>query len=956
MSRPRYLIGIDLGTTNSALAYIDRQGDAPARIETFPVPQLVDKGTVRDREVLPSFLYLPGEYELPGGSIALPWDAEVSYSVGEFARVQGARIPGNLVFSAKSWLSHARVDRKGPILPWGRETTARRVSPVEASARYLRHLKDAWNHAVAAGDPGQALEKQQLVITIPASFDETARELTFEAAQRAGLEGVTLLEEPQAAFYFWLASHGNAWRSLIEPDRLILVFDMGGGTTDFTLITVKEEEGQPSFRRVAVGDHLMLGGDNMDLALAREMEKKMRGPSGKFDYHQWLSAVQQCRAAKEELLGALTKDTTKESVPVTLLGTGRKVIGETLTAELTARMVTDTILEGFFQRVAVHEEVQRGRTSGLQELGLPYVSDTSVMRHLASFLKRHAADRELPQIVDPEGGGAVVRPDLLLFNGGVFTSPLIREHVAAVMREWFSGDAAWSLRILENERLDHAVALGAAYYSSVRFGKGERIAGGTGRAYYIGVERESELKNAAPGARITSVCILPRGFEEGEELHLADPEFQVLTNSPVSFTLYSSSYRAGDKPGDVVAAEKDEFVELPPIRTVLHFGKSAGQVRIPVSLGIRLNEFGTLDVWCESKKTPHRWKLAFQLRMEDTVQTAAPPQARGEKHTLTESAVAGAVSLMERAFSSSPRVPSEVAPENLLKKMEELLELERNDWPLSSIRQMGDALILMKEKRRTTSRHEARWLNLAGFLLRPGFGDVMDDRRIRELWKLSSEGLAFPGDIQCSAEWWVMWRRVAGGLDASQQDILFKKVAPWLLPSRKKAGIPKQPDALVSEMWMLAASLDNLPPSLKAELGAELMRNPKRWKGKALGHFFWALSRLGARVPFHGTIDRIVPKEVAEAWIASLLNMPWPHPGDAVHALAQMARKTGDRSRDIEEGLRARVIERISAYPWALRSVRQLQETVSLEWEDEKSIFGESLPEGLSLAGDRTAL
>ncbi|MCC6347323.1 MAG: hsp70 family protein [Nitrospirales bacterium] len=951
MSGPRYLIGIDLGTTNSALAYIDTAKNGPVRIETFPIPQLVGEGIVQNREVLPSFLYLPGEYELSGGSTSLPWDAEISYIVGEFARVQGARIPGNLVTSAKSWLSHTRVDRKGPILPWGRETAAKRVSPVEASARYLQHLKNAWNYAMAAGDPEQVMEKQQLVITIPASFDETARELTFEAAHLAGLEGFTLLEEPQAAFYFRLASCGDDWRSSIEPDRLILVFDVGGGTTDFTLITVKEEEGKPSFRRVAVGDHIMLGGDNMDLALAREMEKEMVGPSGKFDYHQWLSAVQQCRAAKEELLGG----STEESVPVTLLGTGRKVIGETLTAELTAATVADTILGGFFQRVEVHEEVQRGRASGLQELGLPYVSDTSVMRHLTSFLRRHASNRELPHIVDPESGSAVVRPDMLLFNGGVFKSPLIREHAASVIRGWFSRDTSWSLRILENERLDHAVALGAAYYNSVRAGRGERIAGGTGRAYYIGVEKEGETGDTSHSSPLTSVCVLPRGFEEGEEIHLTSPEFQVLTNSPVSFTLYSSSYRAGDRPGDVITAERDEFIELPPIRTVLHFGKSAGRVRIPVSLGIRLNEFGTLDVWCESKKTPHRWKLAFQLRMEDEMQITAAPQGRGEKHTLTESAVAEAISLMERAFSSSPRAPSDVTPENLIKRMEELLELERNDWPLSAIRKMWDALLLMKEKRKITSRHEARWLNLSGFLLRPGFGGPLDDWRIRELWKLISEGPAFPGDTQCSAEWWVMGRRMAGGLDASQQDILFRRAAPWLLPSRKKAGTPKQPDALVSEMWMLAASLENLPSSVKAELGNELMRNPKRWKGRALGHYFWALSRIGARVPFHGTIDRVVPKETVAAWIAALLDVPWPNPGDAVHALTQMARKTGDRSRDIDEDLRTRIIEKISAYPWAKRSVRQMQEAVPLEWEDEKNIFGESLPEGLSLAPTENA-
>ena len=935
MKSSRYGIGIDLGTTNSAMAYIDAERDGGKEIVIFDVPQLVSEATLKNLTILPSFLYLPEGHELPEGSVALPWDREISYVAGEFARIQGARIPSNLVSSAKSWLSHSRVDREGPILPWGKETAARRVSPVYASAAYLRHLKDAWNYTMAGGNDNAYLENQNVVITIPASFDESARELTFEAARQAGLHDFTMLEEPQAAFYSWLALHEDDWRDLIEPDRLILVFDTGGGTTDFTLITIKEQDGRPVFRRVAVGEHILLGGDNMDLALAREIEKKLMGPSGRFDFQQWLSAVQQCRIAKEEFLG----DAHRERAPITLLGKGRKVIGETLQGELTAAEVEDTILDGFFKKVGLGEELRKARISGLQELGLPFVSDTAVMRHLSSFLRRHAGNEELPRVTDPASGVAVVRPDILLFNGGVFKAAVIRERVASIVREWFS-DGQWSLHILENDRLDHAVALGAAYYSSVRKGRGSRIVGGTGRTYYIGVEQAGERTD-----RIRAVCVLPRGFEEGEEIHLAAPEFEVLTNSPVSFTLYSSSYRTGDRPGDIVAVRKDEFVELPPVRTVLHFGKSAGRARIPVSLGIRLNEFGTLDIWCESKKTPHRWKLAFQLRMEDAVQTQSM-----EAHTLTEEAVDAATEIMKKGFSSSPREPSEVTAENVAKKMEDFLELDRDEWPLFAIRKIWDALIGMRERRKVAARHEARWLSLSGFLLRPGFGYQLDDWRLQELWKLISEGLAFPNDAQCGIEWWIMWRRVAGGLDDAQQDILFKRIAPWLLPSRKRPGMSKQMSG-IAEMWMLAASLERLAPAVKAELGDELIKTRKKWKGRSLGHYYWALSRIGARVPFHGPIEKVVPRETAGKWIRALLDAEWRSPRDTAYALAQLARKTGDRSRDIDDQLRSEIEERLSPYDWAKRLVKQVRDVVALEWSDERSIFGESLPAGLYIEG-----
>ncbi len=939
MKNSRFIIGIDLGTTNSTLSYIDTKSKDKSGTQVFAIPQLVDEGAVKNRNALPSFLYLPGEYELPAETTSLPWKKEMPHIVGEFARLQGNKVPANLVSSAKSWLCHNRVDREGPILPWGKDAAGKKVSPIEASAHYLRHMKDAWNFAMADGDKNKLLENQQIIITIPASFDESARELTAEAAKMAGIDDFTMVEEPQAAFYAWIASHADNWQELTGNGQLILVFDVGGGTTDFTLISINNEKGKPSFQRVAVGDHIMLGGDNMDLTLARRTEQALMGVDGKFDFNQWLSATYQCRTAKEDLLG----DSQKESAPISILGKGRSVIGGARKTELTANEIKETIIDGFFKNVEAGEEVSRSRTAGLQELGLPFESDTAIMKHLSSFLRRHAVNKDLPQIADNKSGLDIVRPDILLFNGGVFKSPVIREHASSTIKEWFS-DGAWSLNTLENDRFDQAVSIGAAYYGSVLRGEGERISGGIGKAYYIAVETSGDQTGSNIVNPLKLVCIVPRGVEEGEEIHLYSPEFQVMTNSPVSFSLYSSSYRAGDKTGDIITAEKEEFIELPPVRTVLHYGKKTGSLKIPVSLGVRLNEFGTLDVWCESKQTTHRWKLAFQLRME-AEESIVSIKEEGLEHTLDESAIAGAIEIMDKAFHSTPQTPSDAKPENLIKKMEETLGLNRKVWPLFAIRKMWDSLIKLMDMRRTTAMHEARWLNLAGFLLRPGFGYELDDMRTKELWKLLLEDLVFTNNGQCRAEWWILWRRSAGGFESSKQDILYRKISPWLIPSNKK--IKRLPDAETTEMWMLAASLENISPDIKADLGNELIRKLKKSKGKSLDQYCWAISRIGARAPFHGPIDKVIPIKLAEKWIELLLQEKWANPKSAGYAVTQLARKTGDRSRDINEDLRARVVEKLSHYKWAEHFIHQIQKVVALEQEDEKSIFGESLPVGL---------
>ncbi|MCI0458758.1 MAG: Hsp70 family protein, partial [Gemmataceae bacterium] len=467
----RYLIGIDLGTTNSALAYVDLQGRPKAgrpEIHSFAVPQLVAPGELASRPLLPSFLYLPGSHDLPPGSVALPWDPARTYAVGEFARNHGARVPGRLVTSAKSWLCHAGVDRKAPLLPWSAPPDVARISPVEASARYLQHFVESWNDRMARDQPELRLERQAVVLTVPASFDDVARNLTVEAARKAGLENLTLLEEPQAAFYCWLALHSTKGTGQLKPGSRCLVVDVGGGTSDFSLIRAIEQQGELAFVREAVGDHLLLGGDNMDLALAKFVETRLPG-AGRLDAAQYGMLTQACRLAKETLLGP----EPPANYTVTVMGRGRQVVGGAQHAALTAADARQILFEGFFPLVPRDAEPVRGSRTGLHEMGLPYVSDPAITRHLATFLQRHTTRGSDQAATGTEA------PEAILFNGGVFQPAALRQRLVEGMQQWFATPASpWQPLVLSNPSLDLAVAQGAAYYAWLRHTGGRRIGGG----------------------------------------------------------------------------------------------------------------------------------------------------------------------------------------------------------------------------------------------------------------------------------------------------------------------------------------------------------------------------------------------------------------------------------------------------------------------------------------------
>jgi molecular chaperone DnaK (HSP70) len=869
-------IGIDLGTTNSALAYIDpREGedqDFPP-IHTLLIPQQMAPGRVEAIKALPSFLFL-----------------DDSQPVGVYAREQGALVPTKLVHSAKSWLSNPGVDRNAKILPWDAPEGARVLSPVDVSARFLAKIREAWEAAQKS-----PIGEHDIVLTVPASFDEEARELTVQAAQEAGIAHLTLLEEPAAAFYSWIANNFARSRKLLFDGQVVLVCDVGGGTSDFSLIRVARDGDRIDFTRTAVGKHLLLGGDNLDLTLAWLVESKL---GAQLSIRQRSGLRRQCSAAKERLLS----DAHLKSVEITVLGGGSSLIGGALKTEIVREEALELTLEGFLPVTERGDLPKDEKRSLFRELGLPYVSDPAITKHLNAFL---------------ETTGQV--PDAVLFNGGFFIPEICRERVADAVEHWYGKRP----EIFENRDLDLAVSAGAAYYSYVRStGSGILVRGGLPRAYFIAI-------GGSDAGKIHSVCLVPRGTEEGSTLELDRDDLQLVANRAVSFRLYSSLSRTEDQLGDVVDfTPSDENLHThAPLNAVIRFGKK-GERLVPVKLGARLTEVGTLETWCESKVSDNRWRLQFELR-----KAAAEPAHRKPAAVVSDEAAASSLGLTRAVFSPDAKAP--VAPEELPAKLEQTLGLGRNSWPLSTIRQLADVFLETANGRKKSPAFEARWLNLCGFCLRPGLGFPGDDFRLEQARRIYSAGLQFSNQVQCEIDWWIFWGRVAGGLNRNQQTDIYQRLAGILMPrGGKKTRVNS---SLLREMWRTAASLERLPIHTKTELGECLIKNGKAASFGASD--LWCLSRLGARELLYGPANQVVPSVTATRWAEALMAVP--HAGDA---LAAIGRATGDPTRDLSpatrEAIRAKLPESMLA---------------GFDGEDERDqgtldrMFGEELPSGLVL-------
>jgi molecular chaperone DnaK (HSP70) len=946
----RYLIGIDLGTTNSAVAYVDtREGTnhfGASEIRVFEPAQLTGPGEVRTLPLLPSFLYFPTEDEISSGTVNLPWEEYPSLIVGTMAREQGALVPGRQVASAKSWLCQNAVDRTADILPREAEPPEPMVSPVEASARYLLHLRNAWNHAMAADgavDPQQLLENQDTVLTVPASFDEEARELTVDAARHAGLMNLTLLEEPLAAFYAWVAHHQNSLGQHLQDGELVLICDIGGGTSDFSLVRAHVQGANVEFERTAIGEHLLLGGENLDLALARRVEQKL---DTKLSHRQRHALRIACSAAKERLLS----DENADRLPINILGGGRSVVGQMLSSELAREEVAGLLTSGFLPLTEPNEMPVRARASGLREIGLPYAPDPAITKHLAAFLKR-AAVAMGPAENSPshmKRQTAMARPDAILFNGGFCIPAVVRERIAEAVAHWFDTPDRWRPRILSNQAMSSAVAIGAAYYGRVRRGAGLRVKAGSARTYYIGMRAEQGIR---------AVCVLPSGTHEGSTLPLLNRQFSVLANRPVTFHLYSSTVRH-DPHGDIADLDPDEVHRHAPLVTLLRYGKKLQQMELAVRLSVSFTEVGTLELWCESLSSPHRWRLQFGLRREASAAEQseyaaqhAPVATRHASSSASDQSQESAGRLIQLAFSKATEGES-VDPASLVGDMESVLGLKRESWPLAIARYFCDALLEVADERKLSPRHEVRWLNLFGFCLRPGFGDPNDASRITQARRIYSAGLAFPRELQCQVDWLVLWRRIAGGLGAAHQHEIRNYLGDLGI-GRKKPGT-RLNSQVEHDGWRLLASLEQLSGATRAALGSELLRKLK--KEPSDSGWLWSLGRFGARIPLYGSLTCVVPAETASDWITALLDLrELTH--ETASAIIQLGRRVDERARDVSpEVARLAITKLKSAEVADAASLRSLQEFVAPSRADVVLTFGESLPKGLELESTANCL
>jgi molecular chaperone DnaK (HSP70) len=862
-------IGIDLGTTNSALAYIEEiHGELPdyPEIKVLAIPQYVAPGQIEARRTLPSFLFL----------------GDQTY-VGAYAREQGALVPTKSVHSAKSWLSNPEVDRTAKILPWDAQEGGRVLSPVDVSASILKTIGAAWDQT----HPSTPLASQDIVLTVPASFDEEARELTVQAAREAGIDKLTLVEEPAAAFYSWIANHLAQSQKSLFDGQLVLVCDVGGGTSDFTLIRVHRDGDRIEFTRTAVGKHLLLGGDNLDLTLAWLVESKL---GTQLSIRQRTALRRQCAAAKERMLA----DANLKSVEITVLGGGSSLVGGTLKSEITREEALELTLEGFLPFCGINEKPAEEKRSLFRELGLPYVSDPAVTRHLAAFL---SANEE-------------AKPDAVLFNGGFFIPDICQQRVADVMERWYGRRPS----ILENRDLDLAVAVGAAYYSYVKAtGAGLLVRGGLPRSYYVGVGDNQ------------AVCLVPRGAEEGQTLELDSQDLHLVANRPVSFRLYSSLTRVDDAVGQLLPSVDSAGLHLhAPLNAVIRFGKT-GERLVPVKLRAHLTEVGTLEVWADSKISEHHWRLQFELRKAADARSSGKPAA-----VVSDEALAQA----EATFRSGT-----LSPEELPGKLEQALALGRNSWPLSTIRRLSDRLLELAEMRRKSPAVEMRWLNLCGFALRPGFGFPGDDFRIEQARRIYAGGLQFPNQVQNEIDWWIFWGRVAGGLNKNQQVDIFQRLSPVLLPRGSKKPA-RTNNSLLREMWRTGASLELLPLQTKTQLGDALIAQVK--KGEMLDTALWCLSRIGARKLFYGPINQVMPATTSTRWVEALLKTPKGQISKVDDAIVAIARRTGDSTRDLSPVTIETIRKRIPEALWPA-----LEGEVE---EDLGKVFGEELPSGLVAA------
>ncbi|KAB2114333.1 Hsp70 family protein [Vibrio alginolyticus] len=936
MASPRFLVGIDLGTTNTVVAYCEITDNLEqSEVSLFDIDQLIGPGEVVRKPLLPSFRYHPAIGQISPSDLTLPWENEPvsgdisNVIVGEWARELGAKVEGRQVSSAKSWLSHQAVDRSSDILPWAGAQDVDKVSPVIASASYLNHIRQAWNYR----HPSNKLEDQDVVVTVPASFDETARKLTLEAAELAGLKKIVLLEEPQAVCYDWYARHQQTAADELKELPLILVCDVGGGTTDLSLIEASfSSQNELALDRIGVGEHLMLGGDNLDLALAHLAESRFN-QSKKLTAASLTKLIQQTRKAKENLLSA----SAPEEVKITMLGSGSKLLGGTKSIGLSKQEVHQIALDGFFP-LSDFSEVPDKRRSAVVEFGLPYVADPAVSKHVAEFLTQHQQVSRAALGIEDDKQNAI--PVGLLLNGGVFNSELVTERVTTLLSDWRGAPVT----VLDNPHPDWSVALGAVAFGKARRGAQLKIGGGAARSYFLHLQEKNKMGKA--------LCLLAKGTEEGHEIRLSGRRFSLTLGEPVRFNLLTSTHdtltnNTAIQNGVMVDVDPDLFGPLPPYITTLE-GEGAElqanqKERVEVQLACQLTEVGTLKMECVSAEDDSkRWELEFEVRnkqTDDSEQVKLHPKLNECKE------------LIARLYSGNKKSAESKEIKTLAKDLEKKLG-KRDEWDFTTLRQLFDTFAQGRKRRRRSEQHEKNWLRLAGFALRPGFGDPTDSWRIEQVWGLYQQNIQFKNH-QGWTDWWVFWRRIAGGLSQEQQETILADIAKYLHPGAMKnpQSAKAAQDMGYESMVRLAASLEHLEVEDKVLLATWFL-------SKAINHnqfeqaHWWAMGRLASRTPLYGSQHNVVPREQAEQWLPKLLEQNWQKEPMIAFAAVMICRKTGDRLFDISDDYREQVLAKLKQSKVPESWVSLVEEVKELSESESKRIFGDALPSGLTLVNN----
>jgi len=904
---PRYSIGIDLGTTNCALSCVSLEDKLAATI-VVEIPQWESLSAVAASATLPSFLYRPVEEERAGLLGAA--NREQNWIAGRFARAQSSRLPGRVVHSAKSWLACHGMDRTTPFLPWGSSdlSAEEKISPIAASAQILVHLRDAWDRS----HPDAPFAQQRVTVTVPASFDALAQRLTLEAASQAGYPaGIGLLEEPQAAFYRWLEAHETEGSLETQLERLrerphhVLVIDVGGGTTDFSLFQIKLGRNRrlPDIQRISVSDHLLLGGDNIDLALAHLIEPRLAaGDSLSAD--QWGHLVAQCRQAKEDVLSNAELTGCEISIP----SRGARLFGGTLRASLSADEVRGLLLNGFYPECAATDRPETSGTA-LREMGLPYATDSAVTRHLAAFL----ADQ--PPI------------DAILCNGGSLAPGMVRNRLLSQVSHWQGGR---EVVLLDNPELALAVARGAARFGQLLHQNARRIQAGAARSVYV--------EAAAEGKGKTLLCLLPKGTPPETEEIVDAPGLKVRVQRPVQFRVYSSTHRSRDKAGDLVTWDERNFQALSPLHTVIRPKDNATADR-PVRLGSRLNALGLLQVECvDAADSTVRWPLEFNVHDEisDGAGDARPvidPGVSAENQ-------AQARSRIEAQFRSPFNKRDPISPARLVQSLEKILGQPKNAWNAALLRLLWPSLQSCFADREHSFDHEETWVSLSGLLLRPGYGVEFDEGRIDQLWDFHDDGFWYPGKaMQVNAD--VLWRRVAGGLGSVRQRILFEETFPRVRESAKKSP---------AEAVRLLGALERLDRDRKGEVAKlflERLRAPDAYREP----YLVSLGRLLGRAPMYGGAESVLVPEMVEEAFSVLREHDWSKQewSEAQTLFLRAARIVDDRALDLPRNLRTAIVSQLRASGVSGPKLAPLENYVRIQQSDRASLFGESLPAGLVL-------